>query len=598
MFIVPNNLGTNENPLQVETVMLTGQNDLATEFQKITLDFSGPRTCSVNGWLAQDKQFFYVPRTTLEDDLIQKIGEKALIVISGSRASGKSTILHRLQQSPALQNYQIIWFSSLDVLDEEKFWKGNTQFLANQNISCELNKSSDLRNLFLGPGTLGRKKRLIFWDEFDSLLTNPNLWNQVLQALREIHEFHKAEPNSLFQSIICVGAEKVKSSAIKRDLSKPVFGSPFNTKVQYDRLAFTLEETRYLFAQITLDYNRDISDDIITYTHTLTSGHAGMINICGRYLIDYYFKKGLDLTFNIWKLESVSRLFIEMGGVGAFTHFIDSIRELPDPEKTEVTKRLENLSTPGVLQVQNLDIDESIAHIGLGELKDDTTSGVMRLWIKNPLVKVFLRYKLFQKPLILEFIPTLQPMGKNKNPPDEKISCLQISEVLKVALQYFSPQHISDSFSLASKLSQVEVGIGIRKGDAVPKEAVYQAELFTVLLDLMGPSWTVINEAEVPSTKKSLDIYLLRGTTRIALELVASTTDADIEAHAERGYGQLLQATEFILHFTPARIQTIPLMYQTRVNSVEVLHIYHSQDGKEYEVFGKGMRFSVQSKLQ
>jgi hypothetical protein len=79
---------------------------------------------------------------------------------------------------------------------------------------------------------------------------------------------------------------------------------------------------------------------------------------------------------------------------------------------------------------------------------------------------------------------------------------------------------------------------------------------------------------------------------------VASTTDADIEAHAERGYGQLLQATEFILHFTPARIQTIPLMYQTRVNSVEVLHIYHSQDGKEYEVFGKGMRFSVQSKLQ
>jgi len=90
-------------------------------------------------------------------------------------------------------------FSSLDVLDEEKFWKGNTQFLANQNISCELNKSSDLRNLFLGPGTLGRKKRLIFWDEFDSLLTNPNLWNQVLQALREIHEFHKAEPNSLFQ---------------------------------------------------------------------------------------------------------------------------------------------------------------------------------------------------------------------------------------------------------------------------------------------------------------------------------------------------------------------------------------------------------------
>jgi len=101
-----------------------------------------------------------------------------------------------------------------------------------------------------------------------------------------------------------------------------------------------------------------------------------------------------------------------------------------------------------------------------------------------------------------------------------------------VALSYFSPSHVSTAF--AQNTSHY------KSGDLVPKEAVYQVELFRVLhgwLDGLEVV-TISNEVDTRGdTKKSLDFLyteLSEPQRKYAIELAASTTDDDLNTHANR----------------------------------------------------------------
>ena len=245
-----------------------------------------------------------------------------------------------------------------------------------------------------------------------------------------------------------------------------------------------------------------------------------MVNLCGRFMTDNFACKQVSLQ--AWKTAVDMNFFKDVGSAGAFRQFDRNARAYTKQFKA----RLSLLASAERLGVSNAteDLDELIANEGYGDLIPGAQGQVLTL--KCELVRQYLLRHILRTHQITEPVPP----------------AFNMVNILRVALSYFSPSHISEAFRISTKQATTTYPEGnspFKAGDLVPKEAVYQVELFRILHSWASSTVdrvTISNEVDVRQlTKKSLDILYTENTgNKYAIELVASTTNSDLDVHANR----------------------------------------------------------------
>ena len=308
-----------------------------------------------------------------------------------------------------------------------------------------------------------------------------------------------------------------------------------------------------------------------------------MTNLCGRYILDVLVQKEKDRQVKLagWQKALNHDFFDKMGGQGAFKGFYDNSKYYSPDFKNRLLQLASSLTLP--FDESDKSVDDEIAQEGYAYILERKT------FIKCELIRQLVLRKIVAPPEINESFPT----------PFDVVSMLQI------ALQYFSPSHISGSFDYAYKLAETNYAAkdaSIKKGSPVPKEGVYHIELFRILYEWIrtkGLSYQVMNEYNVKEKEKkeekekigkdkSLDLLIEGYGKKHAIELVASEKDSKIEAHSKREYGKKLEANdECIIHFTPVELKKEELMYVAGDSNIRVIHVWHDEQGKNYKIYHK-----------
>ena len=221
-----------------------------------------------------------------------------------------------------------------------------------------------------------------------------------------------------------------------------------------------------------------------------------------------------------WQEALTTRFFRCTRGRGAFAQFEANAENYDAPFKHRLAllvaaEKLE--STPFTTG-----LDERIANEGFGDITEK------QLTLKCELVKQFLLREILLPPTITE--PPLQHFN--------------VIALLTVALKYYSPTHVSSNLATKkAKTSHPTENSPVKTNDRVPKEAVYQVELLRMLFSWCAPlpHLRITNEVDVlhqDQPKRSLDILYTNTRTdkKYAIELAASTTDDDLDAHTNRKY--------------------------------------------------------------
>ena len=293
-----------------------------------------------------------------------------------------------------------------------------------------------------------------------------------------------------------------------------------------------------------------------------------MTNLCGRYIIDNFvsFQVNPVVTLANWKHALIRDFFDKMNGKGAFAGFYQNSSYYT----TEFKQRLLFLVTADGYQLPyENSIDDDIAQEGYAYVNN------ARIILKCELVRQLLLRKILPPPSnpILSAFPE----------PFDAV------DMLKAVLPHFSPTHISGSFLFSTKIAKTSHAKPIKVRSSVPKEAVYQVELFLNLYKWIGDKekYLLINELDVTGSTESVDIVILNVplNQKYSIELVASTSDNDIKSHANRNYqGKLDSFYDCIIHFTPVQFYESQMIYVSGDKNIQVIHVWHDQDGKNFKI--------------
>lgn len=325
-----------------------------------------------------------------------------------------------------------------------------------------------------------------------------------------------------------------------------------------------------------------------------------MVNLCGKYITQHIVTPAmLPVTLDEWKTRLANgAFFTAMLNQGAFAAFGVNSKDYDD----KFRQRLLVLTSSSTSIVDDSDIDEKIAQEGYGDISSVDAEQPNSKTIK-------LKCELIRQLLIRQI---LMPPPIHADPPNP----FDIVKLLVTALPYFSPSHVARATRYSHKEATTTSALtssSHKAGDLVPREAVYQVEFFRVL-----SAWKISGHYlhnEVNASSLSLDfLYVInKGNGEIekhAIELAASTTNTDLDDHANRGYGSYSLSSppppltsfvpwnltfhsymekmgavdEVLLHFTPIAVAPENLKFQAGKKHVPVIHIWHSADAKKYKI--------------
>jgi hypothetical protein len=213
--------------------------------------------------------------------------------------------------------------------------------------------------------------------------------------------------------------------------------------------------------------------------------------------------------------------------------------------------------------------------------------------IPSPLIR-----NLLLRHLIQEF--PLQNVPKEPIPFRNEGTELDVVEILKISLKYFNRETLSMSSRYAYKRARTA---GIKRDMFVPQEGVYQVQLYSVLekwiqlpLQQLSTHISIWSLANVPtligSKEKSLsskrsDLVLDLNGSKYLLELLATSSNADISEHIKRTkeYAKALDAQEsWVVHFVATmQFDTNKLVWPEKEdqNDVNMMYIFHDLNWKE-----------------
>ncbi|RGB29297.1 hypothetical protein C1646_672570 [Rhizophagus diaphanus] len=493
-----------------------------------------------------------------QDSLFEKIEKRSFIMLYGTRASGKSTRAMR----------------TISVL-ENSGYVCNYEYLE----SCtDINRADD----FLVYFSIGGWKRaekdpnkrvVLFFDEFDRIYQmDDDLRSNFLSTLRAIRNNIESY---VIQAIVVIGTFSIlhlDSRTSNTDLT-----SPFNIKDSIHNPNFDLEQVQAVYREFEDDNKMQFEQAVIDDIFEQTTGHAGLVSLCGRAIEDNLLRK-LDkriLTYKTWECYKVSSLMDAMVDYQTFRNLVNSLNS---PEARVALNFFRNnfLVDFGYEVKVTTEINSAEYLASEGVLVPGEEAGAFKL--SSPLV----RWLILQR-----VIPNVFPSR-----PREEIPFFKNSQDLDtlIALKFAVITFDKDIISLACfrSFKTAKVWVNGKRNQHVPRESVYDAELCRILRNWLSVAnfkvtgqWHLISNGNKKHRYSDIVIDTPFGE-KIVLELLATADTNDLDEHFQRAldYARLLSADEtWIVHITCednyVERPHWPSNSQLKMN-LNVVHFYHN----------------------
>ncbi|CAB4387951.1 unnamed protein product [Rhizophagus irregularis] len=516
-----------------------------------------------------------------QESLFEKIEKRSFIMLYGTRASGKSTRAMRtisvLENDGYVCNY--VTFEHI-VNDGEGFWNSLCTNISIYKRSSEyLESCANIYNAddFLIYFSIGwkraekdpNKRVVLFFDEFDRIYQmNDDLRSKFLSTLRAIRNNIESY---VIQAIVVIGTFSILH--LDSRISNRDFTSPFNIKDSIHNPNFDLEQVQAVFREFEDDNKMQFEEAVIDDIFEQTTGHAGLVSLCGRAIEDNLLRK-LDkrlLTYKTWECYKVSSL---MGAMVDYQTFRNLVNSLKSPEAKDALNFFRNnfLVDVGYEVKVTTDIDSAEYLASEGVLVPGEEAGAFKL--SSPLV----RWLILQR-----VIPNVFPSRPREEIPFFKDSQdLDTLIALKYAVKTFDKSIISLARFRSFKTAKVLVN-GKRK-QHVPRESVYDAELCRILRNWLSvANFEVTGQWHLISNGNRYSDIVIDTPfgEKIVLELLATADTNDLDEHFRRSldYARLLSVDEtWVVHITCednyVERPHWPSDSQLKMN-LNVVHFYH-----------------------
>jgi len=400
------------------------------------------------------------------------------------------------------------------------------------------------------------KRVVIFFDEFDALLSAPEkIRRYILNFLRGLKET-KSKFN--LQAVVGIGPYDVLRVSTDQSLTLSPFADTMT--VEY----FSVDDVKALFDQFTQTTTIEVDPAVIKDIHTLTRGHPGLVQYCGRQLELFLPSGQKTISLSFWEQFSGNLITLIAEGYHNATRLATRVMRLNVQERELLEQALWSgsiLSRP-----TNFALLQKLASEGF--LLQFPT----RLFYEIP------------SPLIRALILSL--LQQKRNVPTKLFN--SVPELFLEGLPFFDWKKILRTAHSSKKMNRAP---GVSRELLVPSEYAYHTELYFLLRTWLPKLHSADSEVSYPgSIKKYLDLMVWSGTVpKLLLEIVSHSpmigeSKNTVEAHCKKteDYFHNLGGKEaWVINFMifPEKgVDFKELYYPPTTSPVKILHIFHDLD--------------------
>ncbi|KAM6503857.1 hypothetical protein JOM56_000800 [Amanita muscaria] len=536
------------------------------------------RTWNVSGAIHENeanRRYYLDPGTQEESErCLEAVSQREFLLLTGARASGKSTRLLWLQQKLEVEGYRALYVTFESVLYKQgtkEFWRSFGTAVANavhrpKSPTTPVSSLSDFLQYF-HLESWGERNVVLLIDEFSCLYdAAPDVRDDCLQALRALKNSHKTHA---LQCLIAAG-----TFGIVYLNPSPTSGiSPFNVASVVQNPYFSIDETKKLFHQFAEDLDYLIDEDIIEDIWAKSNGHPGMVCLCGR-TIYRNLQILLDvlagtISYKLWQQFPIEDLY---GEIAAQNTFYLMIQSLSHPKAYNSLILLRSRFVGFLDEVELKDQTEE-------KLADFLTSEGVLLKPKPAKTRYRMASPLgFSGVLLIPLVFRNAP--SSAFPLQNDGITIHVLDTLIESLKFFDKTLIRDAFSRSYKTPKVIIR-GTPSGH-VPRESVYDTELMRILSNWLQArhGWTVTGQCHLQDDSKKhkyCDIVIKKEDQPIIVfELLATGEPSSVKSHIQKtpAYKVLLAAEEaWVVHFTCQK-DYCPI-WQSDLDDVNVVHFAH-----------------------
>jgi hypothetical protein len=475
----------------------------------------------------------------------------------------------------------------------DSFWRtfGNQIERRNRFVQVPEISSADDFDKFLDLSNkdkiFGNKKVLIFVDEFDLLYHSENkaVIDSFLNVLRGIKQ---TKTTSSLHSFVGIGPFSILKLT-------GMSASPFNILCALRSPHYTETQVIELFDQVKEDYGNIFDDRVPIDVFERTSGHRGLIGLCGKSLLETLMKGRSFVSYEEW-IEYASELLVNnLPEWPTMQKMIDTIQ---NPNSAKARQLLLTHFLPSLFPIKVTAEEENLAKFLTAEGALIDTNQELMFQIPSPLIRNLLMSKLIHhfhlKSLPKEPIPFFN--GGNQ---------LDVTEIIKISLRYFDLETLTLSINNAFKGSRA---FGMSRNIPVPQEGVYHEQLYSIFLfwlqkPVINPSQKIMvwSEANVPNIlnevndnnakSRRCDLILnVNGGKKYVLEIMASDSSYETKKHLKDTlfYMNALNAQEsWLIHFVATIDFDVKELIWSTVENVNMMYVFHDLDWKEAIILTK-----------
>jgi hypothetical protein len=346
------------------------------------------------------------------------------------------------------------------------------------------------------------KRIVLFLDEFDLLLQNPEAQASLYDALRSMKERSLRPSVYGLQAVVAIGPFNILSYT-KENLS------PFNVADHWAIPYFTLEQVENLFCEFQQLADITLEDGIVPRIFSITSGHPGLVCFCGKQIHEFLIPGGeRHLTLRQWKEYESAKL---VGHVtSAWRTVLALSEEVKAPNYSDYLIR-NVLSTNSPLITYNINDTVQLGLIGLGALtkRNDCVD------TPSPLIRQI---------LFRSLATSTQPQPTSFAVSD--VGGLDVPALIRM-LNLFQASRMREARRLTFKRNKTS-GADAKAGDAVPHEDTYVFQLYRVLLASVPASWAIFTRMKGPHSSLADIVVENKERQRVVLELMAHEADGPV----------------------------------------------------------------------
>lgn len=527
---------------------------------------STPRTFSANGSITPDmreKYFFVDPSPQNNTLLLPNILKGGWILLHGPRASGKTTRVFKLfdQLQPQYMMLYVTCQMAPDLTTSEAFF-GTIMF----QIRAALQLPPKLENETFADDFLKLcytwiseygKRMVLAIDEFDRLyeMAPTQECTTVLSVFRSLRDTAALRQHGV-QSVIAIGTFSILFATGNS-------GSPFNVSEAIAAPFFSLQDTASLFQQFIKERGRAVPNEVVWDVHQRTSGHPGLVCLCGRALD----QKVAEISYSSWLKYATFTLPRELV---FYQNTQRMIQDLQQPHFADARHLLTLLVASGM---EPLDPGNELAStkvlVALGYARYVDTK---KIALMSPLVGH----------LAMEHVLLVD----KRRPPSKPFPMkdgIDIPSMICGAVSAFSCEtlELSKTFSFKTHPGIKGHPNYHQQQIVMPCEAVYHAELYSVIQSWKPSNVFLFTNVNVPMENekdKRCDLSLWCGNYKsYVIELMAHDTQDEIKRHIEKTivYKKQLDADEsYMINFTTV-LPDQDYPYLPGQEGVRTIYVWH-----------------------